>query len=125
MGQRRFDGLVWAAIQLRSAAEDFAQYKPVFWRTRLTYRIRRSESREGITFDLSGEMDGEHAARLEDLIVDEAYGSIFLDLKEVTLVARDAVQFLARVEERGIRITNCPDYVRSWIEAERSVRNPS
>jgi NH3-dependent NAD+ synthetase len=89
----------------------------------LTYRIRRSKGPEGIVFGLSGEMDSEHAARLEDLIMDEADGSILLDLKEVTLVARDAVWFLARVEERGIRITNCPEYVRSWIEAERAVRN--
>ena len=73
-------------------------------------------------FGLSGEMDREHAARLEDLLTREARGSILLDLREVTLVARDAVLFLARVEARGIRIMNCPEYVRSWIEAERTAR---
>lgn len=86
----------------------------------MTYRIRRSESRAGIVFDLSGEMDSEHAARLEDLLMDETQGSILLDLKEVTLVARDTVRFLARAEDRGIRIVNCPEYVRSWIAAERA-----
>jgi len=69
-------------------------------------------------FGLSGEMDGENAARLEDLLGEETHGPILLDLKEVTLVARNAVHFLARAEARGIRIVNCPEYVRSWIVAE-------
>lgn len=69
-------------------------------------------------FALSGEMDGEHAARLEDLMTEEGQGLILLDLQEVTVVARDAVRFLARVEARGIRVVNCPEYVRSWIAAE-------
>jgi anti-anti-sigma regulatory factor len=88
----------------------------------LTYRIRRSEVSKGMVFALSGEMDGEHAARLEDLIAEEGHGLILLDLQEVTVVARDAVRFLARAEARGIRIVNCPDYVRSWIAAEGAVR---
>jgi len=64
-------------------------------------------------------MDREHAERLQDILAEEAHPSILLDLKEVTLVARDAVRFLASVEARGIRILNCPDYVRSWIAAEK------
>ena len=91
----------------------------------MTYRIRRSEGSTGIVFGLSGEMDREHAARLEELLTKEAYGSILLDLQEVTLVARDAVRFLARAEARGIRIVNCPEYVRSWIAAEKAVRAES
>jgi hypothetical protein len=86
----------------------------------LTYRIRRSEGPDGIVFGLSGEMDAEHAARLEDLIAGVPSGSILLDLGEVTIVAREAVRFLARAEVRGIRIARCPDYVRSWIVAERN-----
>jgi hypothetical protein len=85
----------------------------------VTYRIRRSDGADGPVFGLSGEMDAEHAARLESMIGDAPYGSILLDLKEVTLVAREAVRFLARAQARGIRIAHCPDYVRSWIAAER------
>lgn len=70
-------------------------------------------------------MDAEHAARLEELLTEEPRGWIFLDLKEVTLVARDAVRFLASVEARGIQIVNCPEYVRRWIAAEKSVRSES
>jgi hypothetical protein len=43
----------------------------------------------------------------------------------VTIVARDAVSFLARAEERGIPIRNCPGYVRSWIAAEKAVHPDS
>ena len=91
----------------------------------MTFRIRRAEIREGTVFDLSGELDSEHAARLEDLLAEETRGSILLDLREVTLVARDAVRFLARVEARGVRIVNCPEYVRSWITAEKAVSTES
>jgi len=87
----------------------------------LTYRIRRAEGPGETVFVLSGEMDAEHASRLEDLLSQEGNGSILLDLGEVTLVARDAVRFLASAEDRGIRIVNCPEYVRSWIAAERSM----
>jgi len=87
----------------------------------LTYRIRRSEDPHGTIFDLSGELDSEHAARLEELIGDTPYGTIRFNLGEVTLVARDSVRFLALAESRGTRIVDCPDYVRSWIDAERGM----
>lgn len=89
----------------------------------MTYRIRRSESPQGTVFALSGELNSEHAARLEDLMTEEADGLILLDLQEVTVVARDAVRFLVSAEARGIRIVNCPDYVRSWISAESAAPN--
>jgi hypothetical protein len=47
---------------------------------------------------------------------------VVLDLKDVTLVDRAAVGFLARVEVAGAEIVNCPEYVRSWIEAEQDGR---
>jgi hypothetical protein len=68
-------------------------------------------------------MDREHAERLEDLLTEEAHRSVLLDLKEVTLVEREAVRFLVSAEARGIQIVNCPEYVRSWIAAERLVRS--
>jgi anti-anti-sigma regulatory factor len=87
----------------------------------MTYRIRRSHGPEGTVFYLSGEMDAEHAARLEDLLGQSPRGPIVLDLAEVTLVSRVAVRLLALAKTRGIRIESCPDYVRSWIAAESGV----
>lgn len=84
----------------------------------MTYRIHRSVARETIVFALSGEMNTEHADRLQELLANEADERIVLDLRDVTLVDRTAVQFLARLQDAGIRIVNCPEYVRSWIAAE-------
>ena len=84
----------------------------------MTYRIHRSIQPGAVVFALSGVLDSELAARLEALIASEADGGIVLDLKDVTLVDRAAVQFLARVEMTGTELVNCPAYVRSWIAAE-------
>ena len=70
-------------------------------------------------FALSGDMDQEHVARLRELLASETDEPVTLDLQNVTLVDRAAVQFLAGVEADGIRIVNCPSYVRTWIAAER------
>jgi anti-anti-sigma regulatory factor len=90
----------------------------------VTYRIHRVATSESVVFTVSGEMDTEHAARFQELLADEASERIVLDLREVTIVDRAAVRFLARVEAGGVRIVNCPGYVRSWIAAERD-RGPS
>ena len=64
-------------------------------------------------------MDIEHATRLQEFLANEADGRVTLDLKDVSLVDRAAVRFLAEAEAAGIHIVNCPEYVRSWIAAER------
>jgi anti-anti-sigma regulatory factor len=63
-------------------------------------------------------MDLEHVARLQELLANETVNRVTLDLKEVAFADRAAVQFLASAETAGIRIVNCPPYVRSWIAAE-------
>ena len=85
----------------------------------MTYRIHRSATPDAVVFILSGDMDIDHATRLQEFLANEADGRVALDLREVTLVDRAAVRFLADAEAAGIRILNCPEYVRSWIAAER------
>ena len=89
-------------------------------RTRLTFRIQRSMRSEAIVFALCGELVNEHTERLKQLLDVEKQTPIVLDLEQVTLVGREAVEFLARLEAEGVRIVNCPDYVRTWIDAENS-----
>ena len=84
----------------------------------MTLRIYRSSTADAIVFALSGDMDLEHVARLQELLADETVNRVTLDLTEVTFADRAAVQFLASAEAAGIRIANCPRYVRSWIAAE-------
>ena len=85
----------------------------------MTYRIERTMSGQEVTFFLSGEMDGGPVAELEALMAAESNHLVRLDLGEVTIVTREAVQFLARAEAAGAVLVNCPEYVRSWIDAEQ------
>ena len=74
-----------------------------------------------IVFTLCGRMDAEQAAALNKLFRDESRDiQIVVDLKDLTLVDRDAVRFLERCESHGIKLTNSPAYIRVWIDTERS-----
>ena len=84
----------------------------------MTFRIHRSSTLDAIVFALSGDIDREHAARLQQFLTSDTGRRLILDLQNVTLVDRAAVQFLAGVEATGIRLVNCPGDVRTWIAAE-------
>jgi anti-anti-sigma regulatory factor len=85
----------------------------------MSYRIERSTNARGVTLLLSGEMDANAVVELEALIAAESSRLVFLDLADVTLVHEEAIQFLAGVEAAGAVLMNCPEYVRSWIEAQQ------
>jgi hypothetical protein len=59
-------------------------------------------------------------AELQRLIDGESadHRPIVLDLKDVRLVDREAVSFFVWCEARGIRLDNCPAYVRESIRHE-------
>jgi len=46
------------------------------------------------------------------------YRDIILDLRDVRLADRDAVRFLRGCEANGMKLENCPAYVREWIDTE-------
>lgn len=82
-------------------------------------RIQRSVNAE-LVLTLIGRMDSEDLPELKTQCQSEAEGRpIVLDLKDLTLVDRDAVRFLKRCEADSIRLTNCPAYIREWIKRER------
>jgi len=84
----------------------------------MTLRIERS-AREGLTvFTLSGRMKGNQVAELKELF-DTDYRSIILDLQDVRLADRDAVRFLRGCEADGMKLENCPAYVREWMNREK------
>jgi hypothetical protein len=43
-----------------------------------------------------------------------------LDLKDVKLVDREAVRFLAQAEANGATLRNCRAFIREWIVQERN-----
>ena len=86
------------------------------------FQISRSEDKDLLTFSLSGRIDEEELAELQTLLKNELGATskvVVLDLKDVKLVDREAVKFLASCEAGGIELRNCPSYVREWIEKGR------
>jgi hypothetical protein len=82
-------------------------------------KIQRSSNGQ-VTYMLSGQIEEEDIAELEALLRSEARGRrIVLDLKNLTLVGRDAIGFLDRCETNGITLKNCPAYIREWIKGQR------
>ena len=84
-------------------------------------KIKRAANGE-VVFTLSGRMDAENVPELKTLFGSEPKGRrIVLDLKDLTLVDREAVRFLKSCETDSIQIKNCPAYIREWITRERAV----
>ena len=63
-------------------------------------------------------MNAEGVAELKALF-DADYRSIVLDLRDVRLADRDAVKFQRDCEAGGMKLENCPAYVREWKEKEK------
>jgi hypothetical protein len=79
-----------------------------------------------VRLTLSGRLAGEYLVEFQRLIKEEAgHDGLVIDLKQVTLVDRDAVKFLARCEARGAALDGCPAYVREWIVTERKASRRS
>ena len=82
-------------------------------------RIERSANGQ-VVFTLSGRMQTEDVEQFQQLLIVETPGQqLMFDLRDVTLVNQDAVTFLAHCEANGIKLENCPLYIRSWIDQEK------
>ena len=83
-------------------------------------KIDRSSNGRTV-FTLSGRIEVEDIKELQQLLASEASGKqLVLNLRDVTLVNQDAVEFLARCEADSVTLENCPPYVRDWIGRERA-----
>jgi hypothetical protein len=63
-------------------------------------------------------MEAEHVPELKRLF-DRDYRNVVLDLRDVRMADRDAVRFLRNCEADGMKLENCPAYVREWMNRER------
>jgi hypothetical protein len=84
----------------------------------MTLRIERSSRQTRTVFTLSGRMEAEQVTELKKLF-DRDYQNIILDLRDVRLADRDAVRFLRGCQAEGVRLENCPAYVREWMDREQ------
>ena len=83
----------------------------------MTLRIERSERQRFTVFTLIGRLESEQITQLIELF-DRDYHNIILDLREMRLADRGAVIFLRACERYGMKLENCPAYVREWIDKE-------
>ena len=87
----------------------------------MTLRIQRSMERDFVVFKLTGRIQAADVPELLTLVApDPSWRGIVLDLEQVKLVDRDAVLFLALSETTGVKLKNCPAYIREWITQEKS-----
>jgi hypothetical protein len=81
-------------------------------------RIDKFSDGQVTSLRLSGRIQSRHLRELRDQI-ETSTPKTTLDLREVILVNRAVVQFLASCESNGIELLNCPLYVREWILREK------
>ncbi|HEY3975282.1 MAG TPA: hypothetical protein VGM18_19930 [Candidatus Sulfotelmatobacter sp.] len=63
-------------------------------------------------------MAAEQVAELKEHF-DCEYRNIILDLRDLRLADRDAVRFLRAGEADGMKLENCPPYIREWMDREK------
>lgn len=85
----------------------------------MTCKIHRQAIEEGrVVLRVSGRLAGNNVDMLRTLLEQES-NVLTLDLKDVRLVDGNAVRLLVIHELNGVRIDNCPLYIREWIRRER------
>jgi anti-anti-sigma regulatory factor len=86
----------------------------------MTFRIETTPRGKFTVFILSGRIESQaidELRRLLELHADRR--NIVLDLKDVSLIGRDVMAFLAGCEADGVKLENCTPYIREWMEREK------
>jgi hypothetical protein len=104
------------ATVLLSREADLRQNAETFT---VTCKIHREiVGEDGVVLRVSGRLTGDNVETLRKLMERESSG-LTLDLKDVRLADGEAVKLMAIHESNGVRIDNCPLYIREWIRRER------
>jgi hypothetical protein len=73
---------------------------------------------------ISGRITAQDVDMLRGLLEQET-SAVAIDLKNVLLADREAIELLAMRESNGTELRNCPAYIREWITRERMDTNAS
>lgn len=86
--------------------------------THYTITTEPHPAESSVTLLLNGKFGEDAIPELEQSIADarSAHQWIFIDLSEVTLVDRKAVQYISAQVGRDVKLVNCPIYLRRWIK---------
>lgn len=84
----------------------------------MTLRIERTTERGSVVFVFRGRIRSNQLVDLQSLLLRSQSSVIALDLRNVRLVDRETVRFLASLKSDGIELTNGPQYIREWVAQE-------
>jgi anti-anti-sigma regulatory factor len=86
----------------------------------MTLRIQKSDDDQRVVFRLIGRIQAEQIPELKTVLCTTPADHLILDLKDVKLVDREAVRFLAQLEADGAEFKTCSAFIRQWISQERN-----
>jgi len=89
------------------------------------WKISKTRNGKHVILSISGRIQAEELVELQKAVSSEEStdGKIGLDLENVRLVDQQVVTYLACCETGGMRLLNCPSYIREWIDREKAERN--
>jgi len=86
----------------------------------MTFRIETATRGRFTVFILSGRIETQAIVEIRRLFeLQTDFRGIVLDLKDVSLVSRDVMAFLAGCEADGLKLENCTPYLREWMDREK------
>ena len=86
----------------------------------MSCKIERVVGLDGIVvLQISGRIDDPDVEILRELIETTSKSTVALDLRNVTIISRDAIKLLSTMEEKGTELRNCPAYIRDWVSREK------
>jgi hypothetical protein len=86
----------------------------------MNFRIETAARGRFTVFLLSGQIEKEAIAVLKRLFRGQTdHRDTVLNLKDVTVIGREGMLFLARCEADGITLENCAPYIREWLKREK------
>jgi hypothetical protein len=86
----------------------------------MAFRIETA-LRGGFTvYALSGRIEEPAIAELKRLFEGQTdLRDIVFDLKDVSVIDREVMSFVAHCEANGVMLENCAPYIREWMEREK------
>ena len=86
----------------------------------MTFRIETEARGRFTVFILIGRIEKPAIAELRRLFELQAdYRDIVLDPEDASVADREVIRFFMSCEADGVKLENCPPYIREWMEREK------
>ena len=86
----------------------------------MPFRIETAARGRFPVLTMSGRIEKQVIGELKRLFECQTdHRDIVLDLKDVSVIDREVMRFLAHCEVDGVKLENCDPYIREWMDRER------